>query len=126
MNVRTIDIESLPIGEMEAEVVMADAILVGSPTINQNTLLPVYKLFSVINPLRDRQKVAGAFGSFGWSGEGPKIITENLKNLKLNVFEDAILHKFAPGNEKADSLREYGKRFAEFVSSECEEKIKPR
>ncbi len=29
----------------------ADAFLVGSPTINQNTLLPVYKLFALINPL---------------------------------------------------------------------------
>ena len=43
---------------------MADGILVGSPTINQNTLLPVYKLFALINPLRDKGKFGGAFGSY--------------------------------------------------------------
>ena len=126
MNTTLLDIESLPLGDIESEIVRADAILVGSPTINQNTLLPVYKFFSVINPLRDKQKIAGSFGSYGWSGEAPRIINENLKNLKLTLFEDAALHKFSPGNEKSDSLREYGKRFAEFVTAECEEKIKPR
>ena len=56
---------------------MADGLLVGSPTINQNTLLPVYKLFALINPIRDKGKLAGAFGSYGWSGESPKLILEN-------------------------------------------------
>lgn len=126
MKTTLLDIETIPLGDLESEIVLSDALLVGSPTINQNTLLPVYKLFSVINPLRDKQKIAGAFGSFGWSGEAPRIICENLKNLKLNVFEDAVLHKFSPGNEKSEALREYGKRFAEFVTAECEEKTKPR
>ena len=37
---------------------MADGLLVGSPTINQNTLLPVYKLFALINPISDKGKLA--------------------------------------------------------------------
>lgn len=124
MKVKLLDIENIPMGELESEIVLADAILVGSPTINQNTLLPVYKLFSMINPLRDRSKIAGSFGSYGWSGEAPKIIIENLRNLKLKVFEDTASQKFYPGDEKASSLKEWGKRFAEFVAAECDDKIK--
>jgi flavorubredoxin len=122
MEITIKDIENIPPGDLEAEIVLADAILVGSPTINQNTLLPVYKLFSLINPLRDKSKIAGAFGSYGWSGEAPKIIIENLRNLKLKVFEDSAAVKFFPGTEKAFSLRDYGKRFAEFVIAGCDEK----
>ena len=122
MKITIKDIENIPPGDLEAEIVLADAILVGSPTINQNTLLPVYKLFSLINPLRDKSKIAGAFGSYGWSGEAPKIIIENLRNLKLKVFEDSAAVKFFPGTEKAFSLRDYGKRFAEFVIAGCDEK----
>ncbi|HVN57878.1 MAG TPA: FprA family A-type flavoprotein [Bacteroidales bacterium] len=113
------DIENMPLGEMESEVVMADAILVGSPTINQNTLLPVYKLFSVINPLRDNSKLAGSFGSYGWSGEAPRIISESLRNLKLRVFVDSAAIKFYPGMEEKEALRDYGKRFADFLIAEC-------
>lgn len=113
------DIENMSLGEMESEIVMADALLVGSPTINQNTLLQVYKLFSVINPLRDNSKLAGAFGSYGWSGEAPKIISESLRNLKLRIFADNAALKFYPADGKADALRDYGKRFADFLIAEC-------
>lgn len=123
VKVTLLDIETIQLGDLEAEIVMADAILVGSPTINQNTLLPVYKLFALINPIRDKSKVAGAFGSYGWSGEAPKIINDILRNLKLRIFEDTAAMKFFPGNEKAYALKEYGKRFAEFVSTECDDKI---
>ncbi len=124
LKVSLLDIETIPMGELESEIVLSDAILVGSPTINQNTLLPVYKLFSLINPLRDKSKIAGAFGSYGWSGEAPKIINDNLRNLKLKIFEDTAAMKFSPGNEKASMLKEYGRRFAAFVSAECDNKIK--
>ena len=114
------DIENVPLGELESELVIADAILIGSPTINQNTLLPVYRLFSVINPLRDRAKIAGSFGSYGWSGEAPRIIIESLRNLKLRIYEDVTLQKFFPGGEKAEVLREYGQKFAEYLIAECD------
>ena len=116
------DIENMPLGDMETEIVMADAILVGSPTINQNTLLPVYKLLSVINPLRDNSKLAGSFGSYGWSGEAPKIISESFRNLKLKVFVDSATIKFYPALEKKEALRDYGKRFADFLIAECSNK----
>ena len=83
--VEIVDIENILLGELEELIVRSKSILVGSPTINQNTLLPVYRLFSVINPLRDRGKKAAAFGSYGWSGEAVKLIEGQLKALKLNV-----------------------------------------
>jgi flavorubredoxin len=119
INVTLIDIETKPMGELESEIVISDAILVGSPTINQNTLLPVYKLFSLINPLRDRSKPGGSFGSYGWSGEAPRIINDSLRNLKLRVFEDTVTMKFSPGDGKISVLTDFGKRFAAFVSEEC-------
>jgi flavorubredoxin len=124
INITLKDIETIPMGELESEIVISDAILVGSPTINQNTLLPVYKLFSLINPLRDKSKIAGAFGSYGWSGEAPRIIIDNLRNLKLKVFEDTAAMKFFPGDEKSLALKDYGKRFAAFVTAQCDDKSK--
>src|SRR5512137_431339 len=86
--------------------------MLGSPTINQNTLLPVYKLFALINPIRDRGKPAGAFGSYGWSGEAPKIIADNLGNLKLKVFDETAGFKFLPESSKKDLLIDFGRKFA--------------
>ena len=113
------DIETIEAEDLEAKIIVADGILVGSPTINQNTLLPVYKLFSIINPLRDKGKLGGAFGSYGWSGESPKIILENLRLLKLKVFEETASFKFSPGSYKGDELIEFGRKFAKKFQEEC-------
>lgn len=112
------DIEHIAATELDLKISSADAILAGSPTINQNTLLPIYTLFALINPLRDRGKVAGAFGSYGWSGEAPKIILDNFRNLKLKTFDETAGFKFAPGGDKKESLIEFGKKFARKVEEE--------
>ncbi|HAX93739.1 MAG TPA: MBL fold metallo-hydrolase [Bacteroidales bacterium] len=112
------DIENIAPAELDLKLASADAILVGSPTINQNTLLPVYTLFALINPLRDRGKVAGAFGSYGWSGEAPKIILDNLRNLKLKTFDETSGFKFAPDGDKKEILINFGKKFARRVAEE--------
>jgi flavorubredoxin len=119
------DIENISAGELDLKLASSDAILAGSPTINQNTLLPVYTLFSLINPIRDKGKIAGAFGSYGWSGEAPKIILENFRNLKLKTFDDTASFKFAPGAEKKDTLIDFGKRFAQRILENCSDTKNP-
>jgi flavorubredoxin len=117
-----IDIEHLTPAEMESYMIASDALLVGSPTINQNTLGPVFTLFSIINPIRDKGKLAGSFGSYGWSGEAPKIIIENLRNLKLKIFEEPAAFKFLPSGQKEEILKEFGRRFAVKFEEECSQK----
>jgi flavorubredoxin len=119
LTVEIADIENISLEELDAKLVMADGVLVGSPTINQNTLLPVYKLFALINPIRDKGKLGGAFGSYGWSGEAPKIILENLRVLKLKIFEETGMFKFYPGGCKEDVLKTFGRKFAKTFIEEC-------
>ncbi len=107
-----VDIENTPLGDLEEMIVQSNAILVGSPTINQNTVLPIYKMFALINPIRDRGKKAAVFGSYGWSGEAVKLIEEQLRNLKLNIVMEGISSRFAPGDSKIETLKEFGRNFA--------------
>jgi flavorubredoxin len=113
------DIENIPLEELELKLIMADGLLIGSPTINQNTLLPVYKLLALINPIRDKGKLGGAFGSYGWSGESPNLILENLRLLKLKIFEETLSFKFSPDNHKKEYLKEFGRNFAQRYIQEC-------
>lgn len=112
VEVEVLDIETIDLGELDSKLVLTDALLVGSPTINQNTLLPVYKMFAVVNPLRDRMKLAAAFGSYGWSGEAVEIIDANLKALKFCMFETPMAMKFRPDSDQKEQLAEYGRKFA--------------
>jgi flavorubredoxin len=114
-----IDIEELPAETMEEKIIASDGLIIGSPTINQNTLLPVYKMFSQINPIRDKGKLGASFGSYGWSGESPRIILENMRLLKLKIFEESGAFKFAPHGDKISMLREFGRQYAVKFREEC-------
>jgi flavorubredoxin len=113
------DIENISLEELESKLIMSDGLLIGSPTINQNTVLPVYKLFALINPIRDKGKLGGAFGSYGWSGESPNLILENLRLLKLKIFEETAAFKFSAENNKKEYLKEFGRNFAQRYIQEC-------
>ncbi len=110
--VEVCDIETLPLGELDYKIARANAIIIGCPTINQNILLPIYQMFALINPLRDKGKFAGAFGSYGWSGEGEKIIESNLTHLKLNFFKNLFI-KFTPHDLQFQQCLDYGNNFAQ-------------
>lgn len=111
--VEVADIESMPLGDMDERVARSSAVIVGCPTINQNILMPVYKLFGVISPIRDNRKLGGAFGSYGWSGEAAKLINSTLSNLKLDVQGDGVFVKFTPHEDEYALCHEYGKSIGE-------------
>jgi flavorubredoxin len=112
--IECLDIEFASVGEMEAALTRSDALIVGSPTINQNSLLPVYKLFAATNPLRDRGKAATAFGSYGWSGEAVELIMANLTGLKYKPMP-GYKGKFRPEEAKEQELIAFGKAFAAHI-----------
>jgi flavorubredoxin len=112
-DVDLVDIENILLGDLDEKITRCDAMLIGSPTINQNTVLPIYKMFAVINPIRDRGKLAATFGSYGWSGEAASIIEGQLKSLKLKIFCEGLTAKFFPHEGKAEKFIEFGKLFAE-------------
>lgn len=105
------DIEKMGPDEIEQKISQASAIVLGCPTFSQNILMPIYQVFALINPIRDRNKPAAAFGSYGWSGEGAKIMTSVMSNLKLKVFDDGLMIKFTPHIAVKEKCIEYGRKF---------------
>jgi flavorubredoxin len=105
------DIEHMDLETIEQKLIHASAIVLGCPTFSQNILLPIYQVFALINPIRDRNKLAAAFGSYGWSGEGGKIMVSAMRNLKLNVMDEGLMIKFTPHSKVKDKCIEYGHQF---------------
>ncbi|ERI90124.1 putative type A flavoprotein [Clostridiales bacterium oral taxon 876 str. F0540] len=77
----------------------SSGILLGSPTINQDAVKPVWDVMSLVCAITNRGKAAGAFGSYGWSGEGVQMMTDRLKSLKFKVSEPGLRFNFVPSEE---------------------------
>ncbi|WDV45860.1 FprA family A-type flavoprotein [Clostridiaceae bacterium M8S5] len=115
INVEVCDVEDIDIFELEEKVENCTSIIIGCPTINQNILLPIYKLFAVLNPITNRGKKAAAFGSYGWSGESIKIIEDNIQNHKLKVALPGLKAIFLPDEDTIDKCRDFGKEFVNAI-----------
>ncbi len=113
LTVEVADIETMALGDVDERLAKSSAIIVGCPTINQNILLPIYKMFALISPIRDNKKLAGAFGSYGWSGEGAKLLPSMLSNLKLDFQGEGVFIKFSPHTEDLEKCRAYGRQIGE-------------
>lgn len=73
--------------------------MIGSPTINSDAVKPVWDLLSLVNPIVNRGKKAMAFGSYGWSGEAVKMLTDRMKSLKLKTVEEGFNFAFVPSKD---------------------------
>ena len=59
--------------------------------------------------------MAAAFGSYGWSGESVKQITELLQGAGFQVVYDGLRCQWAPDQERQELCRNYGRECAEAV-----------
>ena len=87
------------------EVFKSKMILVGSSTINSGILTATAGILEMIKGMKFTNKKAAAFGSYGWSGEAVKIITEQLKEAKFEVVNDGIRELWNPDEEALERCR---------------------
>ena len=61
-------------------------------------------------------KVGAAFGSYGWSGEAPRMLLEVLKNkFEMETIEPPLLVKYNPDEKSLEECRKSGKTVAERI-----------
>ena len=58
-------------------------------------------------------KVGASFGSYGWSGESPKVLQELLEEAKVEILQDSLKIKYKPNPEELEKCIEFGKSFGE-------------
>ncbi|MEG0773527.1 anaerobic nitric oxide reductase flavorubredoxin [Clostridium sp.] len=91
------------------EVFKSKAILVGSSTINKGILHSVAGILEMIKGLEFKNKKAVAFGSYGWSGESPKIIKMELEKSGFQVVGDGLRELWNPDEDAYNRCVEFGK-----------------
>lgn len=93
-----------------------DAIIVGTPTYHHDTTLNIKMLFeeAAAKNINLKGKVGAAFGSYGWSGEAPRLVIEILKNkFEMEVTEPPLLVRYTPDTSVLEKCKEFGRRIAE-------------
>lgn len=95
---------------LSADLLFADGILLGSPTILGDALKPIYDVTAAMLPVTHGGKQAAAFGSYGWTGEAVPNLTQRLTQLKMKV-TDGLRLRFMPSGEELEKCKAFGAEF---------------
>lgn len=94
------------------EVFKSKAVVLGSPTINRGILFSVAGILEMMRGLQFKKKKAAAFGAYGWSGEGVKIIASRLQEAGFEVKGEGLREFWNPDQPAWDRCVEFGRGLA--------------
>lgn len=110
-----VDAQNKDLSFLHEVITTSKGILLGSPTINKTMVKPIWDLLSIIDPMANMGKIAGVFGSYGWSGEGIKMAHTLLKQMGFKIPLEPLEKKFTPSEETFKKCIAFGKKFAENI-----------
>lgn len=85
------------------EILDAEYICVGSPTLNNNILPTVASFLTYLKGLAPKGRKGVAFGSYGWSGESVGQVSEMLKSSNIEII-DQIKFQYVPFPEDLEVI----------------------
>ena len=101
------------------EVADCGAVIVGSPTHNNNVLPSVADTLTYMKGLRPQNRVGAAFGSYGWSGEAPQIIQDWLASMNMDMPAAPLKFAFVPRHDQLSQCVALGETVAKALKEKC-------
>jgi flavorubredoxin len=117
--VTPIHIRSSHRSDIITEILDAKAVIIGSPTLNNQMFPTVADVLTYIKGLKPLNKIGGAFGSYGWSGEAVKLITQELEEMKFEIVAPGISHQYVPQSSDLKACLEYGQKIGAAIKKQC-------
>ena len=117
VDVKVVKLRASPNSEAVTEILDAKAVLIGSPTLNNQMFPTLGSFLTYITGLRPKGKVWGFFGSYGWGGGAVKGMTKAAKEAGFDVMEPGLEIKFVPDEEDLKKCLEFGRQIAQKIKA---------
>jgi len=117
ISVRPMHLRKWHRSDIMTEVLDATGIVVGSPTLNNGLFPTISDFLTYMKGLKPKNKIAAAFGSYGWSGEAVKLIKSELGDMKFQVLEPETKIQFVPDQKGLESCYEFGRTIAQAIKA---------
>jgi len=105
--------------DIMTEVIDAKAIIIGSPTLNNGLFPTISDFLTYMKGLKPKNKIAAAFGSYGWSGEAVKLIIKELKEMKFDIIDQGLRLQYVPDDEGLNTCFQLGRKIGKEIHLKC-------
>jgi len=116
---RVLKLRSAHRSDVATEILESGALLVGTPTMNNQMFPTVADVLYYLKGLKPAHLIGAAFGSYGWSGEGVGQAMEMLVAMDVDLVHDApgaIRSQYVPTEGVLDDCRGLAKLICERLS----------
>jgi len=115
LDCRVVKLRATPMSVAIKEFWKSRGALIGSPTLN-NILYPsVAEFLTHLRGLRPKNRIVGAFGSYGWGGGAVRDAYEEFKKMGLQAVEPGFQIPYRPSRADEEGAFEFGRNFARQV-----------
>ena len=112
VDVRPMHLRAHHRSDIMTDVLDAGAVIIGSPTLNNGVFPTVLDFLGYMKGLRPKNKIAAAFGSYGWGGEALKLINKELEEMKFQIIDPGLNIQYVPDTQDIEACRQLGKKIA--------------
>lgn len=112
-DVRVMPLSAYTRSDIAAVLLDSGALVIGSPTINNDLYPRTADVLTYLRGLRPKNKIGAAFGSYGWSGESVDRINEYLNAMKVELVSPGLKVKYVPGPEDLAECTRLGRAVGE-------------
>jgi len=113
VSVESINCEAAEPEEIQAAVEKCDGFIIGSPTLGGHAPTPIQTALGIVLSTATKSKLAGVFGSYGWSGEAIDLLESKLQDAGYSFGFEPIRIKFKPTDATLQFCEETGTDFAQ-------------
>lgn len=113
IQVESINCELADPNEITTAIEQCDGFVIGSPTLGGHAPTQMQTALGLVLSTASKNKIAGVFGSYGWSGEAIDLIESKLQDAGFTLGFDTIRVKFKPTNEVLTDCEAAGAEFAQ-------------
>ncbi|MGB8698711.1 MAG: FprA family A-type flavoprotein, partial [Thermosynechococcaceae cyanobacterium] len=111
--VESINCELASPDEITRAVEACDGFIIGSPTLGGHAPAQIQTALGLVLSAAPKTKLAGVFGSYGWSGEAVDLIEGKLQDANYRFGFDPIRVRFSPTDETLQQCTAAGVEFAQ-------------
>jgi flavorubredoxin len=115
LDVKVIKLRATPMSVAIKEFWKSRGCLLGTPTLNNIMFPSVAEFMTHLRGLRPKNRIVGAFGSYGWGGGAVKEAYAEFERMKLELFKPGVEVNYRPSLDDIDRCYAFGKEFAKKV-----------
>jgi len=117
LSVKLFDITQSDRTEVIKEMLDAKGFLIGSSTHDNDMLTTVVGFLEFLKGLSPKNRIAAAFGSYGWAGGVVASIENLLQKAKIEVVLPGYSVKYRPDTDQLKRCYEFGREFARKIKN---------